>query len=122
MWRPAAAGARSSSSPATASNFGNPSVYRRCGSPRSNWLENSYPRTLWKLGTMLTLCLDPTGRRDSRSESSILPVQFTHRYRKGLLISASTVISEAPVLVSGFEVSRRPHLHIPHMAEKWAGG
>ena len=57
----------------------------------------------------------------SRSESSILPFRLTHRYRKGLLIPASTVISEAPVLVSGFEVSRRPHLHIPHMAEKCRG-
>jgi hypothetical protein len=37
-------------------------------------------------------------------------------------MSAWNVTSVAPVLVSGFEVSRRPHLHIPHMAEKWAGG
>ena len=33
-------------------------------------------------------------------------------------MSASTVTSVARVLVLDFEVSRRPHLQIPHMAEK----
>ena len=37
-------------------------------------------------------------------------------------MSESTMTSVAPVLVSGFEVSRRPHLHIPHMAEKMGRG
>ena len=40
------------------SNFVNPSLYARCVSLRLNWLENSYPRTLWKSGMMLTLCLE----------------------------------------------------------------
>src|SRR5258707_7656948 len=39
---------RSLSSQATASNFVNLSAYQRCGSPLSSWLENSYPRTMWK--------------------------------------------------------------------------
>ena len=37
-------------------------------------------------------------------------------------MSASTMTSAVPVLVLGFEVSRRPHLHIPHMAEKMGRG
>ena len=37
-------------------------------------------------------------------------------------MSASNMTSVARVLVSGFEVSRRPHLHIPHMAEKMGRG
>ena len=54
MSLPAGAGARSLSSPATGSNFVNPSVYPRCVSLRLNWLENSYPHTAWKRGTALT--------------------------------------------------------------------
>jgi len=37
-------------------------------------------------------------------------------------MSVWNVSSVAPVLVSGFEVCGEPHLHIPHMAEKRAGG
>ena len=37
-------------------------------------------------------------------------------------MSASTMTSAVWVLVWGIEVLRRPHLHIPHMAEKRAGG
>ncbi len=54
MSRRAAAGARSLLSPATASNFVNPSAYPRCGSLRLNWLENSYPHTIRKRATVLT--------------------------------------------------------------------
>src|SRR5258707_3092494 len=116
MLRRAAAGARSLLSLATASNFVNPSAYPRCGSPRSNWLENSYLRTLWKSDTMLTL--EFAREAYSRSESSILPVQVTLRYRKAVPISTSTVISVALTLVSGFEVSRRATpAHSPHGGE-----
>ena len=37
-------------------------------------------------------------------------------------MSASTMTSAVSVLVLGVEILIGPHLHIPHMAEKRAGG
>src|SRR6266849_4582901 len=117
----AVVGPRSLSSPATVSNFVSPSVYPRCGSRRSNWLENSYPRIGWRKGMVLIWRLGLIGKLVSRSEGNLFRFRPMLMYRNLTQLDrlAPTVTS---VLVSGFNVSSGPHLHIPHMAEKWAGG
>ena len=76
---------------------------------------------MWKKGTVVICRLGCTGKPGSTSEGSLSRFRpmLMHRNLTQLAKSASTAAS---VLVLGFNVSAGPHLRIPHMAEKCAGG